>query len=352
MNDLMFPFYDPKLSYETNYQNGPFGVFAQDPQPQVISPTAHQFLNYQVNLPFGIPAGPLLNANFIKAAFKYGFDLCTYKTVRTRSFASQPFPNILAVHPLHQDLKLQQEVLADQNFTMPLAMTNSFGVPSADPNVWQTDLALAVKAAHKGQLVIGSFQGTSTPRENLAKDYALAARLVAETGVPILEANLSCPNEGSSELLCYDLPKVIRIAHQIKEAVPELPLFLKLAYFLPNQDLKALVNNLNQVVSGYTVINTMAAFPVNTARQPALGPQRPIAGICGEPIRWAGLAMVQRLNHLRQESGLDFTIIGVGGVTQVKHYQQYRQAGADAVLSATGAMWRPLLAQELKQSQL
>jgi tRNA-dihydrouridine synthase len=30
-------------------------------------------------------------------------------------------------------------------------------------------------------------------------------------------------------------------------------------------------------------------------------------------------------------------------------YFDYRQAGADAVMSATGAMWNPHLAQEIKQ---
>jgi tRNA-dihydrouridine synthase len=30
-------------------------------------------------------------------------------------------------------------------------------------------------------------------------------------------------------------------------------------------------------------------------------------------------------------------------------YFDYRQAGADVVMSATGAMWNPYLAQEIKQ---
>jgi len=31
-------------------------------------------------------------------------------------------------------------------------------------------------------------------------------------------------------------------------------------------------------------------------------------------------------------------------------YQDYREAGADAVLSATGAMWNPYLAKEIKEA--
>lgn len=58
--------------------------------------------------------------------------------------------------------------------------------------------------------------------------------------------------------------------------------------------------------------------------------------------------MVERLKHLREENGLDYQIIGVGGVTTPDDYQRFREAGADAVMSATGAMWNPYLAQEIK----
>jgi len=52
------------------------------------------------------------------------------------------------------------------------------------------------------------------------------------------------------------------------------------------------------------------------------------------------------LKRLRDETGLDYTIIGVGGVTTPDDYNQYKAFGADAIMSATGAMWNPLLAQE------
>ncbi|MFQ0996311.1 dihydroorotate oxidase [Gilliamella sp. CG25] len=343
------PFYDPTISYEDNYANGPFGLFTQLSHVEHVATQTSQFLNLNVNLPFGMPAGPLLNANYIKAAFAYGFDLCVYKTVRTRFHKCHPLPNVLSVHPNGKLSSNLDTVLADTNYTQPLSITNSFGVPSLAPDVWQPDMADAVKAAGQGQYVIGSFQGTQGHGE-IEKDYALAAKLVRETNAPILEANLSCPNEGASKLLCFDVDKVERIVNEIKNAVPDRPLILKLAYFPDDEKIISLLTKVGSIIDGLSAINTLSAKPVNANGQPALGENRKEGGICGDAIRWAGLDMVSRLDKYRQQMDLKFTIIGVGGVSNSEHYHQFIKNGADAVMSATGAMWNPLLAIEIKKS--
>lgn len=348
MKNTNTPFYDPFLSYDDNYQQGPFGDFSRSPKAitKVAKPT--RFLDLDVNLPFGIPAGPLLNANYIKAAFAYGFDLCVYKTVRTKAHKSHALPNILSIHPQGMLSAHLDTVLADYHYQSPISITNSFGVPSYSPEIWQEDLADAVNAAQKGQYVIGSFQGTPGNSVSIEKDYALAARLVAETKVPILEANLSCPNEGVNKLLCFDFDRVERIAKEIKNSVPDRPLFLKLAYFSNDGKVLPLLKKLDGIVDGFSTINTLSAKPVDQEGKPALGADRPTGGVCGDAIRWAGLDMVKRLVRLRNELTNHFAIIGVGGVCSVEHYQEYIDAGADAVMSATGAMWNPNLAFDIK----
>ena len=62
--------------------------------------------------------------------------------------------------------------------------------------------------------------------------------------------------------------------------------------------------------------------------------------------------MVKRLKALKDELRMNFTIIGIGGVTTPDDYKEYINAGANAVMSATGAMWNPYLAQEIKQTIL
>ena len=78
-------------------------------------------------------------------------------------------------------------------------------------------------------------------------------------------------------------------------------------------------------------------------------PARLRSGVCGVGIRWAGLDFVKRLTAIRKKRGFKFSIEGVGGVLTPEDYKAYRDAGADSVMSATGAMWNPYLAQEIKE---
>lgn len=355
---MKVPFYDPTLSYEDNLEQGPFGEFAEVGmiERHDYNPT-YSFLGSKVYTPFGIPAGPLINANFVSAAFKKGFDICVYKTVRSRALPCHPQPNVLAVQ-VEGDLtleKAQGELIATSDYTEPLSITNSFGVPSLEPEQWQPDMKKAVEAAGEGQVMVGSFQGTKSESgnpEDLITDYVLAAQLVKETGAKILEANLSCPNEGTADLLCFDVDRVEVIARKIKEEIGNTPLLMKFAYFESNEQLEKLVKHLGPIIDGFSAINTIPAAIVNREGDQALpGEGRLRSGVCGSSIQWAGLDMVKRLNRLRSHHEMKFTIVGVGGVMSVDAYKAYRQAGADAVMSATGAMWHPDLGRKIFEDE-
>lgn len=356
INMLYTPFYDPKLSYENNYQHGPFGKFAGKNSVKLIrkdQPKA-KFLNKPIWQSFGIPAGPLLNAKYCQAAFQAGFDLCVYKTVRTQFYPCHVLPNVV---PLQVDGDLTLEKVASKPVIMadkyrePLTITNSFGVPSMSVEVWQPDMKRVVESAGVGQVLIGSFQGTKKPgssAEDLIADYAEAARLVVETGAPVIEANLSCPNEGTSQLLCFDTDRVARIVEAIRHKIHNHPLLLKLSYFSDRTHLAKLIETIGDQVDGLSSINTIPARIETQDGQQALpGENRLISGTCGDGIRWAGLEMTKALFDLRQENHHSFVIVGVGGVMTTDHYQSYLLAGADAVMSATGAIWNPYLATEI-----
>src|SRR3989338_10195322 len=56
------PFYDPAKTYEENFKEGPFGVFADGEVfsgHSVSTSKEYDFFGVKVNSPFGIPAGPL-----------------------------------------------------------------------------------------------------------------------------------------------------------------------------------------------------------------------------------------------------------------------------------------------------
>lgn len=350
-------FYDPRQSYEDNYINGPFGVFADGRKiEEPLKPPKHEFLGHKVNLPFGIPAGPLLNSNFVRAAFEKGFDIAVYKTVRSDNFPCHPFPNILGVH-IDGDLTLaraKEPIVADANYLEPISITNSFGVPSKDPAVWQEDAKKAVSYAGEGQVMILSFMGTVKPNqtsEEFVADFIRAAELSAQTGAPILEGNLSCPNIGNEGLVCYNLDVTRRVVNGTRDKVGDIPLVWKVGYYESDDDLRVLAKIAHESKSSLSVINTIPATIVDADGNQALpgSPARLKSGVCGAVIKWAGIEMVQRLNRIREENGYEFGIDGVGGVTTPQDYFDYKKAGADAVMSATGAMWNPDLALEIKQ---
>lgn len=349
------PFYNPDKSYDENWEEGPFNDFSNSHIHIEEGEPKYNIFGYAVFKPFGIPAGPLLNGKFVRAALDKGFDVPMHKTVRTRPYESHPWPNVLAVS-VEGDLtldKAQKPIVAHRNYRHPLSITNSFGNPSRHPDVWQNDIADSVAHAKKGQIVTASIEGTrweGTSEEDYIKDWVLGARLLKEAGTQVIEANLSCPNEGAASLLCFDIPKAKRIAEAMKNEIGDAPLALKTAYFENQEQLRQFVKEVGNIVDGIASINTISAEVVDEKGNQALpGEKRKRSGICGHSIKWAGLDMVRRLKELRSEFGYNFQIVGVGGVTKPEDYKEYREAGADIVMSATGAMWNPRLAIEIKQ---
>lgn len=350
------PFYDPEKSYEENFKDGPFGAFADAEIIETPGEPRFDFFGYKVNSPFGIPAGPLINGKFVEGALRKGFDIVTYKTVRTRRYPCHPWPNVLSVDiPDKLTLKMAEgRLVADHRYHQPLSITNSFGVPSPEPDFWKKDMAEVVKKAGKGQVVVGGFQGTKEGGGDVASyinDFRTAARMIKETGAHVMEVNLSCPNEGTAHLLCFDIERSAVIAQAIKEEVGTIPLIVKIAYYPDEEELRSFVRMLGPIVDGISAINTIAAEIVDKEGKQALpGEGRLRSGVCGHSIKWAGVEMVGRLKRFREELGLGFTIIGVGGVNTVEDFQEYRSAGADIVMSATGAMWNPYLAKQIKET--
>lgn len=352
---LQKPFYDPEKTYEENLKDGPFGDFADGKILEQKGEPEYDFFGHKVFSPFGIPAGPLINGKFVQAALDKGFDIVIYKTVRSKKFPCHPWPNVLSVS-VDGDLtleKAEKQLIADHDYHEPLSITNSFGVPSDNPDFWQKDISDVIRNTKKGQIVIGAFQGTKEENgteESYINDFRLVARMLKNSGVQVMEVNFSCPNEGTKSLLCFDTEKSVAVAKAIKKEIGNIPLIIKIAYFEDENILKNFVKEIGQIVDGISAINTIAGEIVNKEGKQALpGEGRKRSGVCGNSIKWAGLDMVEKLKKIREELGYNYKIIGVGGVSSVEDFAEYRKQGADFVMSATGAMWNPYLAQEIKK---
>jgi len=352
---LLESFYDPNKSYEENFQKGPFGIFANKEKLEDKNNLKFNFLGFKVNSPFGIAAGPLLNGKFVQAALDKGFDIVTYKTVRNAKYPSHPFPNVLFVKidgDLTADIA-KSKLVADKNYKEPLSITNSFGVPSSDPEFWQKDIKQILNNIKSGQILVGAFQGTKKSGQGVEEyinDFGIVAKTLKEIGVKVLEVNFSCPNEGTNNLLCYDTERSVQVAKAIKKEIGNTPLIIKISYFKDENALQNFVKEIGVIVDGISAINTISAEIVDeNGRQALPGEGRQRSGVCGSAIKWAGLDMVKRLKNLREKFGYKFTIIGVGGVFTAEDFFEYKNAGADIVMSATGAMWNPYLAKEIKE---
>jgi len=357
---LHTPFYDPEKTYEENFEHGPFGAFADGIKISRatldIGEPRYNFMGFKINSPFGIAAGPLINGKFVKAALDKGFDIPVYKTVRSAVFPCHPFPNVVPIR-MNGDLtleKMKQGVVVDKNNKeIPELITNSFGVPSRDPKVWQEDVKKSISYASAGQIVVLSFMGTvrkNQTEEEFVADYILVAKQAMQTGAKVLEVNLSCPNIGNEGLVCFNLNTTKRVCEEIRKEIGDTPLIAKIAYFSDEDSLKKLVKEIGNTVQAISSINTMPAVVLDENGKQALpGEGRLVSGLCGHAIKWAGLEMVQKLKKLRGEFKYSFQIIGVGGVTTADDFFEYRKAGADIVMSATGAMWNPYLAREIKE---
>lgn len=350
------PIYDPEKTYEDNYQHGPFGSLADDEDFYTEQEPKFTLFGTAINYPFGIPAGPIVNARFMDAAFKKGFDVNTYKTTRSGEFPCHPFPNVVAVdvpgdlHPNNNGAPL----VVKEGFAEPLSITNSFGVPSRPVDVWVEDATQAVKTARPGQAMIMSVMGTvreGQTEHDFADDYATAVHAGLKTGAPMYEINLSCPNIGNEGLVCYNQASSVSVTRASKDVLGSKPLIIKIGYFADDATLRLFVKALAPYCDGIAAINTIQAEIVDgKGNHPLPGKNRERSGVCGASITWAGLEMTKRLAEIRKEEGLSYEIIGVGGVMHPGDFRKYRDAGADLVQSATGAMWNPYLAKEIKEA--
>lgn len=331
---LKTPFYDPTASYEDNYEKGPFGAFADGNDFKQKGKPKIYFLKQKVFLPFGIPAGPILNSRYVKSAFEKGFDIVVYKTIRSGFYPCHPYPNVVPIN-LSGSLTIEKasgKLKTKKNYSEPLSITNSFGVPSKDPYFWQEDAKRAMRYAGDGQVMVLSFMGTvmkGQTEKEFVNDFARAAQMSYETGAKILEVNLSCPNVGNEGLVCYNLDVTAKVLKAIRSKIGNRPLVVKVGYYKETSDLEKLSEIVNEYANDIAGINTIPAEVVNAKGEQALpGPNRLKSGVCGHAIKWAGLETVKKLVEIRDKRNFKFSITGVGGVTVAKDYLEYKKAGA------------------------
>ena len=299
---------------------------------------ACSFLGRPVASPLGIAAGPLLNGKWLLYYAQLGFDVLTYKTVRSRAHACYALPNLQPV--LARDVAAGQRIAAAD--TMDGSWAISFGMPSSPPDVWRADVQATRHALARDKVL--SVSVVATPEadwtlEQIADDYALAARWAAESGADCIEANFSCPNVQSVDGQLYLSPAAAcLVASRVKRAIAGLPLIIKIGHIPDEKPAAKLLDAIGTVVDGLSMTNCIAAQVHRDGRDMFRGESR---GIGGHAIRRASIEQVGLFARLIRDRQLPIQLIGVGGVFTAEHVRQYLDAGAAAVHLATAPMLDP-----------
>ena len=344
--------YDLRQTFEENVT---FGPFAPTKLPAVPSlPLKYSLLGKKLRSPFGIPACPMtVNARAVKLMSALGYDLLTYKSVRTVEWRGNPFPHWLHVdvaepltHPPTNPVMASFDPFTNKEITM----ANSFGIHSLTPEYWQADVNQAVDSLSAGQLLILSLMPTPLDGQTLVKDSSQLAKLGLETKAEVFEINLACPNTDKGKGLIHeDLVLTHKICTAVRKALGKKPLVVKVGYYQNPTMIKDFLSQNRDLIDGVATANTYP-LPVQLPGGKEAFPGRPSAGVSGAGIRNLYLAQAKAFVRYKKELGLkNLALIGMGGVMKTSHIDQYLKLGVDAVQSAVGVWADPLLALKYKK---
>lgn len=338
------PRYDDKKSYEWNYENAPSPVELEAP----TVPGKWRFVGLPVDSPLGMPAGPLLNGTWCLYYASLGFDVLTYKTVRSAERKCYPLPNL---QPVECDQLPHGGQVLSASKIMRGSWAVSFGMPSKSPDIWRRDVEATRARLPKGKLLSVSVVGTMQDGwtiEDLARDYARCAQWAVESGADAIETNYSCPNVSTCDGQLYQQPSAAAtVAACVRESIGKVPLIIKIGHEKSEANAFELIEAVAPYVSAVATTNGVAVQVADADGKLIFDGQR--RGICGAAIREATVQQVQMLTKVIRAQGRRLEVIGVGGASSADDVRRYLSLGATAVHIATAAMSNPLLGLEMKQ---
>ena len=349
------PTYQFDQTYQWNYENGP--DFSGD-FPDIYQHQSYSLLGFSLNSPVGIPAGILLNSRWVATYARLGFDILTYKTVRTRPRPAYPLPNWVFLNCESQlrpgdTQPLTAYPIPNQSLDQ-LTSAICFGMPSAAPEIWRKDVGDAKASLKPGQVLIVSVVGTPSDLPDidaLAADYALCAKWAVEAGADIVEANLSCPNVSTMEGQIYqDEEAACLVAQRMREATPsKTPLLLKIGVLPDVNAYKKFLERTRKIVDGIVLVNSIIRRIHNRDGSHTFGPERETAGVVGWAIHDQCLDHTRMILAARQAIGSSQLILSVGGILSEEAAVSYLDAGSDAILLGSAPVFEPYLAIKIKK---
>jgi dihydroorotate dehydrogenase len=328
--------YDWRETYDWNYQHAPAPAAHEEP----VVPGAWNFCGLPVASPLGMAAGPLLNGQWILYYAALGFDVLTYKTVRSRHRACYPLPNLQpvatgSIYDDHQTLNGRAK--------MEGSWAVSFGMPSKSPDVWRADIEATRRALPKNKVLSVSVVATPEDHwtvEEVAEDFSRCAKWSVDSGADSVEANFSCPNVASADGQLYQSPESAGlVAARVRDAIGRTPLLIKIGHVTEERFAVELGRSLARHVDALVMVNCISAQVRSSDQELLFDGQR--RGIAGEAIRDAAVEQVRLFSRVVRQQSLALRLVGVGGIATAAHVRAHLDAGAQAVQIATAAMLDP-----------
>lgn len=325
------PRYDITRSYEWNYENAP-----ALPRQFVVQPSEKKWTlaGQTVNSPIAIAAGPLLNGRWVLHYASLGFDVLTYKTVRSKSWPCYPPPNLV---PVQHGPSGPTAELYSATSKMEGSWAVSFGMPSTSPDLWRFDVEetrrLLPKQKRLSVSVVASPENDWT-LDQLADDYAKCAFWAREAGADFVELNFSCPNISTQCAQLYlDPPSSRVVVDRVRERIGTTPLLIKIGS-VPSKQIGAVVEAMRSA-DALVMINCVSARVRDGSEDLFDGASRGIAGAAiRDAVRDQVSAFVEEIR--RQEAKLE--VVAVGGISSVEDVEAYLELGAAGVQVATSVM--------------
>ena len=338
------PRYNLAESYRWNYDHAPDPI-------DVEVPTIDgdwTFCGLKAASPLGMPAGPLLNGKWILYYASLGFDVLTYKTVRSGFRECYDLPNLVPVET--GSLNGKEERLAETP-EMAGSWAVSFGMPSMTPDEWRRDIEWTRQNLPEEKLLSVSAVGTIQPGwsiTDLAEDYAQCIRWAVDSGADTVEINFSCPNVATCDGQLFQQPQdAATVAQAVRQAAGSTPVIVKIGHIRERAAAVALLDALAGSADAIAMTNSVAATIESSGGDLLFDGQK--RGICGSATLEASVAQTKLFADLLKERGEATRLIGVGGAATAADVRAYLNAGAECVHIATAAMVDPAVGINIRQ---
>lgn len=288
---------------------------------QSIAPLPTTIMGLTIQNPVGLAAGLDKNGAFIDPLASLGFGFLEVGTVTPKPQDGNPKPRLFRL-PEHQC------IINRMGF-------NNHGLAVFIDNVRQSRFQ-----SQGGVLGLNLGKNASTPIEQATQDY-----LTGLAGVypyaDYVTINISSPNtqnlralQGQEELNGLLGALAQRRAELAQQHQRYVPIAVKIAPDMQTEQVKAVAELLQRhgmdgVIATNTTLSRDAVQGHAHAQQ--------AGGLSGPPVHALSLQIIRTL---RESLGAQFSIIGVGGISNGQHAVEKIQAGANAVQLYTGLVYQ------------